>query len=604
MKKVTCMVLVVCMLLVGLSVSSAAASVDFKDKISKDLLGELEKMDDSDEIRVYVFLSDVDNEEVMKTFSERYPKEYEIYMKAKNSPIDTKAITISYGDVNLKDGLKDEGLYFEDIDDALLQKAIGDKRSIYREYYLNNNTRLLDSYCTKAEQFFVSSYSPLAILNVSKSTVMRLAESSKINLISKFIEDEIIDEGLDIANAITRADYVRDGYGNSGNGVIIGQYERYVPYVKDSYLKSADISVRAGDTVSAGHPTRVARVLVGTHTSGDLDGLAPDAKLYCCSSANSTNFYSSIEWLLNMNVNVINMSASFNTDGTYDIYSTWVDHIAVQHDVHFVKTAGNTAGLINSPGMAYNAITVGGLDDHGITTVSSFDLYSGTCFAESGSYRPEKPNLVAPACDFWGYDGTSYAAPQVAGTIAQLCSFYSPLKVKQTAVGAILAASSAEKVQALGNGAKGDVFMSTVQVESNAQVSNKEGAGILDSQWARGIVWYGNYWSYTINKNSFPYYKNVSINATTNSVTRVAIFWLKRNSLSGSHINPSTWILYPLTNLNLTVYDPNNNVVGTSTLTKSNFEIVQFVPTVSGTYRIRITQGGCTDKEHVGIAVW
>ena len=60
---------------------------------------------------------------------------------------------------------------------------------------------------------------------------------------------------------------------------------------------------------------------------------------------------------------------------------------------------------------------------------------------------------------------------------------------------------------------------------------------------------------------------------------------------------------YPLANLNLSVYAPNGTLVGSSTVTNGNFEVVQFVPTVSGTYTIKIT-GTSSDKEYVGIAVW
>lgn len=125
--------------------------------------------------------------------------------------------------------------------------------------------------------------------------------------------------------------------------------------------------------------------------------------------------------------------------------------------MHYVNAAGNNAGFIYSPGMAYNAITVGGLNDNGVDAVQSFTLYSNTSYEECSPiyYRPEKPNLVAPAVDIWGTLGTSYAAPQVTGTIAQLCSYNSTLKTKQTAMGAILAASSAEKVEATGNGSVG-----------------------------------------------------------------------------------------------------------------------------------------------------
>jgi len=589
-----------CLLITSLSVSSALASTDINNKISKELLNELEKLGDTDNIKVYVTMSDVDSGSVMKTFSERHPEEYETYLKAKTSLIDSSIIPVCEGDVDLKDGFEGKNLFVIDIDDDILQKAIENKRAIYKEYYDAKNTSLLNRYCTKDEQVFISSYSPLAILNVNKNTIMSIAETSDVLSISKFVEEEAINADLGLANQITRADYVRDYYGNTGSGVKIGMVEALgIPDTNDSYLTSATIYIRSGDTNTGLHSTRVARILVGTDSSDTNDGLAPDATLYCCIGNIDTTFYSGIEWLIGQGVNVINASMGWTGYGTYDERAAWIDHIACQHDVHYVNAAGNNAGYIYSPGMAYNAITVGGINDTGVAAVQSFELYSNTSYEEcSSNYdRPEKPNLVASAVDFWGSLGTSYSAPQVTGTIAQLCSYSSTLKTKQTAMGAILAASSAEKVQATGDGFVGDTFDSSVRI--NEQISEREGAGILDSQWARGIIYYGHYWSYTIYEASFPYNKYVTINASTNSMTRVAIFWLKRNSLSGETITQ-----VPFTDLDLYVYDPNNNLVGSSLTSKSNFEIVQFEPTVTGTYRIEIRAYGCDDKEHVGIAVW
>jgi hypothetical protein len=58
-----------------------------------------------------------------------------------------------------------------------------------------------------------------------------------------------------------------------------------------------------------------------------------------------------------------------------------------------------------------------------------------------------------------------------------------------------------------------------------------------------------------------------------------------------------------MANLNLYVYDPNGTLVGSSTTSMGNFEIVQFIPTVSGNYRIEIT-GSSEEKEYIGIALW
>lgn len=582
-RTILCLLLVVCLL--SCSMTTALASPDIKGKLSEELRLELEKLGDEEMIGVYVMINDIDNDSIMKTFSERYPVEHDTYLKSKTDPVDSDVLPVVEGDVDLKDGHKDESLITSDIDDDILQKAIEVKREIFREYYTENNTYILGKYSDKEQQVFVSSYAPLAILKVSKNTVLKMAKDENVLNIAKYVEEKAIQEDLGLANQITRADYVRDSYKNKGSGVKVGMVEAAgIPNKSDPYLDSASITTRSGDTSIESHATKVARILVGTHDNGTDDGLAPSATLYACIGNTTSKFYAGIEWLISSGANVINASMGFGGSGTYDTMAAWIDHIAAQHDVHFVKSAGNNNGYITSPGMAYNAITAGGLDDNGSDSVSGFGLYSNTSYMEATGC-PEKPNLVAPAVDIWGTsDGTSYAAPQVAGTIAQLCSYKSSLKTKQVAMGAIFAASSAEKVEAVGTGAKGDSFITSRRVNSNPQISDKEGAGILDSRWARGIASYGNYWSSTISKASFPYNKYVQINASGNSVTRVAVFWLKRNSVTNHTSDNANQVA--MTDLDISVYAPNGNLIGASTTSKSNFEIVQFKPYVSGSYRI------------------
>ena len=97
----------------------------------------------------------------------------------------------------------------------------------------------------------------------------------------------------------------------------------------------------------------------------------------------------------------------------------------------------------------------------------------------------------------------------------------------------------------------------------------------------------------------------MTIDASGTALTRISIFWLKKNSISGTGHTPGTVNQISFSNLDLQVFDPNGNSVGTSSTINANFEIVQFVPTVSGQYKIKITrQSGTADKEIIGIALW
>lgn len=104
-------------------------------------------------------------------------------------------------------------------------------------------------------------------------------------------------------------------------------------------------------------------------------------------------------------------------------------------------------------------------------------------------------------------------------------------------------------------------------------------------------------------QRTFPYTKYVTINASSNSLTRIAIFWLKRNTLTADH---GSTVNVMFSDLDLRVYDPSNNEIAYSITAYSNFEIVQFVPSVTGSYKIVIekAENNSTEKDHVGIAVW
>lgn len=103
----------------------------------------------------------------------------------------------------------------------------------------------------------------------------------------------------------------------------------------------------------------------------------------------------------------------------------------------------------------------------------------------------------------------------MAGAIAQMIDYQSSLATKQAAVGAMLHASAHYKVSSSNYGIAG-----------STQISEKEGAGKLDARSARGIAYYGNFWSLTIDKDDFTYELTDHI-SSSNSQTRVAISVMK-----------------------------------------------------------------------------
>ncbi len=545
------------------------------------------RYNDEDFIDVIVILHDIPEEAMYELFCSRYPEEYKqfVFVKENTDPIPNELL-----------------------DESLLASASDHKRQIYSELYLEQNITFLQKYSSQENCIFLSKYSPMIIMRIPFATIHEMAEDEMVCQITEFVDEPGSSNSLSLANNLTRANYVRDTYGNSGSGVKIGMYEvSGVPDVTDSSLTQATIHKRLGTEPTNSHATKIARIMVGSPS-----GFAPNAILYCCSGSSNVDFYTGIEWLIDSGVNVINTSVNLGEEGTYGLKSQWVDHIAVKHDVHFVTTAGNIPTgsplsiEITAPGMAYNAITVGAFDPGSATSWSQancFDMASWSRYQESGSEYSEKPNIAADGVDFWDSNGTSFASPQVAATIAQLCSYNLALRYKQTSVGAILMASAARKATSVSNGFVGDTFGPSQCVPGGNQISEYEGAGVLDSRWARELVSSSNYWSATVYDNGFPYNKTVSLTSSSNTTVRICVFWLRQNSLS-NHTSGNITV-DTISNLDLSVFNPYGTCVATSSTIHSNFEIVQFTPTVSGNYTIRITDmGGHTGKDYIGIALW
>lgn len=279
-------------------------------------------------------------------------------------------------------------------------------------------------------------------------------------------------------NTITKVNSIHtsSNYGYTGRGVKIGVYEIGLPDTS----KFSNLNIQKIITNENG-------VQIDNHASTVLDivsSVAPDAEYYLAASTKADDDLAVIEDLLDCGVNVINASCSVRGGifgCQYSETEVWLDHIAYQHDVHFVQAAGNsggssTIGGTTGPGsgcMAYNTVVVGNLDTKG-TLQYSDDVIASDSSYYSGSMLAYKPDICAPGTGIYSRfylgkaSGTSLAAPQVAGVIALMCEQRPALKTQQTTVKAILTA--------------GVTFESTSPhryTPSNANYK-KYGAGLLD----------------------------------------------------------------------------------------------------------------------------
>ena len=274
----------------------------------------------------------------------------------------------------------------------------------------------------------------------------------------------------------------------------------------------------------------------------------------------------------------------------YDAMSRWVDHIAYNHDVHFVKSAGNriTEG-VTSPGMAYNIITVGVVSNAGIRVAEVINgKLWGSSYNLAGvsreNYRTSKPDIMAPGyySNTWG---TSYAAPVVAGTVALMCEYQPSLKVKQHIVKAVLAATTAKTT------------LDAHYVNTDTYF-DEYGAGVIDVQSALYAVYKRHYSTSTGTLTDVG--DTISYNMTVTSsdtCMRIAIAHANRIEFGTNieHTKLNTPVGGMIGVIGMKVYNPSGTVV-VDTFSQSyidgiNLQVVEFDPRETGgagTYRIEV----------------
>jgi len=204
------------------------------------------------------------------------------------------------------------------------------------------------------------------------------------------------------------------------------------------------------DLFSTGHGTKVAGIMAGTGnaSSSIYSGVAPRVWLLNGRVVSSNGaienawIETAIDWAVSNGADVINLS--FGTTYWYGGYPRPADDTdppcaaanrAVSHGAIVVASAGNKDqfnlwGLIEAPGAASQAITVGNSDDMNTETLQDDLLCEDSAHGPTYDNRI-KPDVVAPGGNITstnpsfasgGYyancHGTSYSAPHVAGVAA------------------------------------------------------------------------------------------------------------------------------------------------------------------------------------------
>ena len=294
-----------------------------------------------------------------------------------------------------------------------------------------------------------------------------------------------------------------------------------------------------------------------------------------------------IDWAIsNTTVNVFNFSY-----GDDDSFSQILDQIGDAYGVNIVIAAGNFgtgAASVESPGTAYNGLTVGSIDDQG-TVDRTDDVLSSWSLPGPTAGGRFKPDISAPGnhgngfggiestCndgDYCGMEGTSMATAHVAGSLALIRSAGAP---DGLAAKAILLNSAYANVNAgwmddggwVPVGGWGFVDLS----QASTQITNCFRASAFAAQpsWYAGIV---------------------------NGTVKATLVWNR-------HLTGTTALESSLSNLDLYAYDGSTgNVIGSSTSTIQNVE--QTISSDTGTVVLAVVpvsiEGGTAEPYALAVS--
>jgi len=388
-------------------------------------------------------------------------------------------------------------------------------------------------------------------------------------------------------------------WGNTGAGVKVGIMEAgHRNPSTHCYLKPYTIDTAGFCPYNSDHATHVMGIVASTHPTHL--GIAPDAQIrlggHCTRkmvngthrhAATDKGIQQATDRAINWGATVCNYSLGADNNGHYSSDARYYDNLTRNLWRTFVIAAGNdghdATHYIDSPGLAYNVITVGAYDERDTRSRADDIMYASSSFRNPRTKFGDcqKPDLVAPGVDITSttlssthlgdMTGTSMATPMVTGTVALMQKANYWLRLQPEATKAILMATAINNI------------------EGDRARSDKDGAGGMDTESAvemardhefpfRAHSWHSSDHACYANKPPIRYSQHLE----GGKEARIAIAWSADNH-NGS----------PSLDFDIVVGDENDRYVAGTASFDGTTEALVFTPPQDGDYRILITASTC-----------
>lgn len=575
------------------------AGEDALGKIDVSLLARLEGMGDTDSVDVSVWMTDIDDKKVQEKTEQALAK------KCRSGEVSGNVMTLSKTERAVKADTGASARLSAETDVQALAAVSSEEAQVFLETkraaasaeYREYNSQIFESLFPKERQglfrtvaqtqpeiLYACHYAPDIVMTLTKAQVYQVVQSSAVEAVydaqppqdsvPALIEDgpQSLTKKAAAANNISLTYQTITGVSDmrvynhaSGSGVKVGQIELSAPnpnhavfshMVDSAHPENSRFHILMNQNPDRNndHATTVACILVGK--SSGYTGIVPDADYYAVGvidKAGKHHWREGMELLLDAGVNVINASYEFAGEprGAYGEPSKWIDHVINEHDVSVCISAGNDTEILGGA-MAYNAITVGNIDDkHTMSLNDDARQVNKDDPSKQSAYSLNtklayKPDIMAPGdtagtpldpqSSGEGHGGTSYSAPIVTGAVAQLCGRFPAYKAMPLVLKAALLAGAVKTQEMIDCDEDVDPDNDIDSVVRGARIAldRKNGAGMVNVLRAYSVINDGT-WFYhpSFGKNSKMQPVNVSLESGKR--IQICLVWPKQNVIHGPH---------------------------------------------------------------------